>query len=113
MRIGIVGTVYVGLVQGIIITKFGLNVICIDVSEEKIENLREGIVPIDELELKEILDIEDRLKARGIEFTTDIKYTIENSEVIFIEVGIPSAFRWISRFIFCIRSRKKNRTIYE
>lgn len=89
MKIGVVGTGYVGLVQGVIMAEFGLNVICMDVSEEKIESLRNGIVPIYEPGLKELL--EKNMKARRIEFTTDMKYTTENSEVIFIAVGTPPA----------------------
>ena len=89
MKIGVIGTGYVGLVQGVIMAEFGLDVICMDVSEEKIESLRNGIVPIYEPGLKELLD--KNMKAGRIEFTTDMKYTTENSEVIFIAVGTPSA----------------------
>ena len=89
MKIGVVGTGYVGLVQGVIMAEFGLNVICMDVSAEKIESLKNGIVPIYEPGLKELL--EKNMKAERIEFTTDMKYTTENSEVIFIAVGTPPA----------------------
>ena len=89
MRIGVVGTGYVGLVQGVIMAEFGLNVICMDVSEEKINRLKNGVVPIYEPGLKELL--EKNMKAERIEFTTDIKYTTENSDVIFIAVGTPPA----------------------
>lgn len=89
MKIGVVGTGYVGLVQGVIMAEFGLDVICMDVSEEKIESLRNGIVPIYEPGLKELLD--KNMKAGRIQFTTDMKFTTENSEVIFIAVGTPPA----------------------
>ena len=89
MKIGVVGTGYVGLVQGVIMAEFGLDVVCMDVSEEKIESLRNGIVPIYEPGLKELL--EKNMKAKRIEFTTDMKYTTENSDVIFIAVGTPPA----------------------
>ena len=89
MKIGVVGTGYVGLVQGVIMAEFGLNVICMDVSEEKINSLKNGIIPIYEPGLKELL--EKNMKAERIEFTTDMKYTTENSDVIFIAVGTPPA----------------------
>ncbi|WP_294707377.1 UDP-glucose/GDP-mannose dehydrogenase family protein [uncultured Fusobacterium sp.] len=89
MRIGVVGTGYVGLVQGVIMAEFGLNVICMDVSEEKINSLKNGGIPIYEPGLKELL--EKNMKAERIEFTTDMKYTTENSDVIFIAVGTPPA----------------------
>ena len=89
MKIGVVGTGYVGLVQGVIMSEFGLNVICMDVSEEKINSLKNGIVPIYEPGLKELL--EKNMKAERIKFTTDMKYTTENSDVIFIAVGTPPA----------------------
>ncbi|WP_302162989.1 UDP-glucose/GDP-mannose dehydrogenase family protein [uncultured Fusobacterium sp.] len=89
MKIGVVGTGYVGLVQGVIMAEFGLNVICMDVSEKKINSLKNGIVPIYEPGLKELL--EKNMKAERIEFTTDMKYTTENSDVIFIAVGTPPA----------------------
>ena len=89
MGIGVVGTGYVGLVQGVIMAEFGLNVICMDISEEKINSLKNGVVPIYEPGLKELL--EKNMKAERIEFTTDMKYVTENSDVIFIAVGTPPA----------------------
>ena len=109
MKIGVVGTGYVGLVQGVIMAEFGLNVICMDVSEEKIESLRNGIVPIYEPGLKELL--EKNMKAGRIEFTTDMKYSTENSEVI--SSRNTTSIRWFSRLTLCVRGSKEYRTIYE
>lgn len=85
MKIGIVGTGYVGLVQGVVLADFGMEVTCMDTNLEKIENLKNGILPIYELGLKELIE-----KVDGrIHFTTDMKWLVNNSEVIFIAVGTP------------------------
>lgn len=89
MKISVIGTGYVGLVQGVILANFGANVICMDINEERIERLKSGELPIFEPGLQELL-IKNQ-KAKRIEFTTDIKYAIKNSEVIFIAVGTPPA----------------------
>lgn len=87
MKIGVIGTGYVGLVQGAVLADFGLDVICMDVDKKKIDMINDGKMPIYELGLKELLE---KVRSR-IEFTTDMKYTTENSDVIFIAVGTPPA----------------------
>lgn len=87
MKIGVVGTGYVGLVQGVILAEFGLEVICMDVIEEKINLLKQGIVPIYEPGLKELLD--KNVAAGRLSFTTEMKETVEQTDVIFIAVGTP------------------------
>ncbi len=87
MKISVIGTGYVGLVQGVVLADFGLDVTCMDVDETKIEKLLNNEVPIYEPGLAEMLA--KVVKSGRIRFTTDIKKTVENSEVIFIAVGTP------------------------
>ncbi|WP_326907823.1 UDP-glucose dehydrogenase family protein [Sedimentibacter sp. MB31-C6] len=88
MEIGVIGTGYVGLVQGVILSEFGMNVTCMDVSEDKINKLNCGEIPIYEPGLKEMLS--KNFQAKRINFTTNIKSVVEKSEIIFIAVGTPS-----------------------
>lgn len=87
MNIGVVGTGYVGLVQGVIMAEFGMNVICMDVVSEKISKLQQGEIPIYEPGLQELMD--KNVQAGRLHFSTDIKETTEKSDVIFIAVGTP------------------------
>lgn len=87
MNIGVIGTGYVGLVQGVIMAEFGMNVICMDVAEEKIKMLKNGVLPIYEPGLKELMD--KNVTEGRLHFSTDIKETVEKSLVIFIAVGTP------------------------
>ena len=88
MKICVVGTGYVGLVTGTCLAQTGNNVICVDIIKEKIDKLNEGILPIYEPELKEILD--DNLEKGRLRFTTDIDTAVKESKIIFITVGTPS-----------------------
>jgi len=74
-------------VNGVCLADFGNNIICVDNNKEKIDTLNRGQLPIYEPGLIEI--IERNRHYKRIEFTTDIKYTVKNSEVIFITVGTP------------------------
>jgi UDPglucose 6-dehydrogenase len=86
-KISIIGTGYVGLVTGACLSDFGLNVICMDNNVEKIERLNTGSVPIYEPGLDTI--IERNVAQNRLEFTTEIKKTVKESDVIFIAVGTP------------------------
>ena len=89
MKIAVIGTGYVGLVQGVIMSEFGSEVICVDKSDEKIEKLKKGELPIYEPGLLELLH--KNQKAKRISFTTDTEEAVKNSEVIFIAVGTPAS----------------------
>jgi len=89
MKIGVVGTGYVGLVQGVILSEFGLEVTCVDTNIEKIEMLKNGGVPIYEPGLEPLL--KKNIEAGRLQFTSKIKEAVETSEVLFIAVGTPPA----------------------
>jgi len=87
MKITIIGTGYVGLVTGTCFSEMGNEVYCVDVIEEKIESLKQGIVPIYEPGLEELIK---KNYARGnLHFTTDLSEGLSNSDVCFIAVGTP------------------------
>lgn len=88
MKIAIIGTGYVGLVTGACLSDFGMEVTCVDINEEKIQNLSLGNIPIFEPGLEEY--VKRNLDYKRLFFTTDIQTAVENSDVIFIAVGTPS-----------------------
>lgn len=86
-RICVIGTGYVGLVSGAGLADFGNEVICSDIDAEKIQQLQQGVIPIYEPGLKELVD--RNVKAKRLKFTADVPEAIRNSEVIFTAVGTP------------------------
>ena len=89
MRITVIGTGYVGLVTGACFSKMGNKVYCVDIVEEKINNLKKGILPIFEPHLGTMV-INGQEKG-DLVFTTDIKEALDDSNIIFIAVGTPMA----------------------
>jgi len=87
MKVTIVGTGYVGLVTGACLAEIGNDVFCVDVDPRKIEILNNGGVPIHEPGLQEMLK---RTRAAGrIQFSTDVKASVEHGDIQFIAVGTP------------------------
>jgi UDPglucose 6-dehydrogenase len=87
MNITIFGTGYVGLVTGACFAESGNDVCCVDVDEKKIDQLRNGIVPIYEPGLSEL--VEQNVAAGRLSFTTDARKGIDHGRFIFIAVGTP------------------------
>ena len=87
MKIVIVGSGYVGLVTGACFAETGLIVTCVDIDEKKIENLKQGIIPIYEPGLKPIID--RNIKGKRLFFSTRLKDNITSADVVFIAVGTP------------------------
>lgn len=87
MNITIIGSGYVGLVTGACLAELGNHVFCLDVDQAKIDILNSGGVPIYEPGLKEM--IVRNVEAGRIQFSTDIKSSVEHGEIQFIAVGTP------------------------
>ncbi|MBI2140028.1 UDP-glucose/GDP-mannose dehydrogenase family protein [Candidatus Woesearchaeota archaeon] len=87
MNIAIIGTGYVGLVTGTCLANLGNNVICIDIDKNKIDSLKNGVMPIYEPGLKEM--VERNAKEKRISFTTSLKEGMGSADIIFIAVGTP------------------------
>ncbi len=87
MKIVVVGTGYVGLVTGACLSEVGVEVVCIDVLQQKIENLKKGILPIYEPGLEDI--VKRNYKKGRLHFSTDLADSIRGAQVAFIAVGTP------------------------
>lgn len=87
MNIAIVGTGYVGLVTGTCFAETGADVTCIDVNEEKVENLKKGIIPIYEPGLEDMVN--RNVKAGRLHFSTSLVDCLDDVQIVFSAVGTP------------------------
>ncbi|OYU76555.1 MAG: UDP-glucose 6-dehydrogenase, partial [Alphaproteobacteria bacterium PA3] len=88
MRVTMVGTGYVGLVSGACFADFGHQVICVDKDVGKIDRLHQGIMPIFEPGLEDL--VASNVKAGRLSFTTDLGEAVKDADTVFIAVGTPS-----------------------
>jgi UDPglucose 6-dehydrogenase len=87
MRIAVIGTGYVGLVAGTCFAESGNNVICVDIDERKVNDLKAGKIPIYEPGLEEM--VKHNVQEERLSFTTNTAEAVKASEVVFIAVGTP------------------------
>jgi len=87
MKIVIVGTGYVGLVTGACFAEVGIDVTCVDIDQKKIENLKNGIIPIYEPGLEDI--VQRNIEKKRLHFTTDLSSSLQDVRIVFSAVGTP------------------------
>jgi len=87
VKVTVFGIGYVGLVQAAVMAEVGHNVVCVDVDQQKVDNLEKGIIPIFEPGLTPL--VKSNFESGRVEFTTDAKKGVEHGELIFIAVGTP------------------------
>ena len=87
MKIAVVGTGYVGLVSGTCFAETGITVTCVDIDKKKIENLKQGVIPIYEPGLENM--VRNNVEKGRLFFSTSLKESLVDCEAVFIAVGTP------------------------
>ncbi|WP_440614304.1 UDP-glucose dehydrogenase family protein [Candidatus Pelagibacter sp. HIMB1748] len=88
MKLCMIGTGYVGLVSGVCFSDLGNDVICVDKDNNKINNLKNGKIPIYEPGLEEL--VKKNIKNNRLNFSTNLKESVRKSDIVFICVGTPT-----------------------
>jgi UDPglucose 6-dehydrogenase len=88
MKLVIIGTGYVGLVTGTCFAEMGNHVVCVDIDHVKLDELRLGIIPIHEPGLETM--VASNVAARRLNFSSDLRHSLQDAEVVFIAVGTPA-----------------------
>lgn len=87
MKVAVFGIGYVGLVQAAVLAEVGHDVVCVDVNAERVENLKNGVIPIYEPGLTPL--VERNYEAGRLQFTTDAEFGVKHGKIQFIAVGTP------------------------
>ena len=87
MKIAVIGTGYVGLVTGTCLSETGNEVICVDINQEKVKKLKEGVVPIYEPHLDVLFH--RNMKAGRLKFTTSLEEGVADAKIIFLALPTP------------------------
>jgi UDPglucose 6-dehydrogenase len=88
MKVTVFGTGYVGLVQAAVLAEVGHSVVCIDINQEKVAQLKQGIMPIFEPNLENL--VTQNFAANRLDFSTDAAAGVQHGDILFIAVGTPA-----------------------
>ena len=102
MKVGVIGSGYVGLVAAACFAEMGNKVICVDVDDKKISDLKLGKVPIYEPGIETI--VFDNLKKETLFFTTNIKEALDESNIVFLQLVL--LWEMMNRSKICFMLRK-------
>jgi UDPglucose 6-dehydrogenase len=87
MKVSVIGTGYVGLVTGTCLAETGNEVVCVDIDEQKVKKMRDGIVPIYEPHLDVLF--ERNIEAKRLRFTTSLQEGLDHGDIVFLALPTP------------------------